>query len=124
MLTILLALLLSIGFTLIAVQNTDLVRLQLGGFIFENTPLYLILLGSLAFGIFTAFLFSMVNALSSALALRRKDTRINQIKKHETDLAQKVRMLELENAKLKERLEDSNTIPEPQHGVKSIMHPA
>ncbi len=85
----------------LAIQNTELVTLKFPGYAFTNTPLYLVILGSLLLGFLIAGVLSSINSIFSSFKIMGKNNAINQAQKEIEELKEKYRQLELENAELK-----------------------
>jgi len=85
----------------LAIQNTALVTLKFPGYLFENIPLYLVILGSLLFGFLIAGVLSSINSMFSAFKIMGKDSAINSSQKEVENLKEQIHQLELENAELK-----------------------
>src|SRR3989344_9568377 len=101
MLTLIFTILFGIGFAFFATQNINSTTISLGPYGFTNVPLYLVVLLSLFVGILLSAVISSLNSFASYLSLRGKDTKIHQTEKEVDHLKQNLKLLELENAKLK-----------------------
>ena len=92
-----------------ATQNTNPGSLMFGTYALKNIPMYLIVLGSVLFGLLLSSLISLVNSISSSLTIHGKDVKIKETKKTVTDLTKRIHQLELENERLKAKDEDAVT---------------
>lgn len=84
-----------------ATQNTGLTQIALGNYQLSGIPLYVIALGGLLIGVLISWILSFFGAMSSFMTLRGKDSKINDLRKSLTDMKQKIRDLEVENARLR-----------------------
>jgi len=100
------AVLLGLGFAYIAIQNTAQVTLQIGSFLLSSVPLYFALLGSFLCGLIICAIISLSEWASNTLALRGKESTIKEASKKINDLENKVRSLEIENARLQGKEKD------------------
>ncbi len=85
----------------LAIRNTTLVTLNFPGYIFNNIPLYLVILGSLLLGFLIAGVLSSINSMFSAFKIMGKNSVINSSQKEIEKLREKIQELELENSQLK-----------------------
>lgn len=97
---LIIAIVFGLGFTLLAIQNTAFVVVQLAGYAW-TIPLYIVMFGSLLVGLLIAWLFNLIDWASSTLTLHGKDAQIK--KEHQTveTLEKEVHRLEVENARLR-----------------------
>lgn len=89
-----------LGFAYLATQNTAGVVLYVGNYMWGGVPLYVIALGSLLFGIFISWVFSLFDWAASSLTLHGKESTIKKAAQEVDALQQKIHELELENARL------------------------
>lgn len=101
MLTLIFTILFGIGFAFFATQNISTTTISLGPYIFAGVPLYLVALLSLFVGILLSAIISGLNSFAAYLSLRGKDVKIHQTEKEVDRLQDKIKLLEMENAKLK-----------------------
>jgi uncharacterized integral membrane protein len=103
MLSIVLAIILGIGFTLLALQNTGVVLLNLFGLMLQ-LPLYMIAGATFLAGILVAMVFHLFDMLSASLMLHQREGALKDVSGKNERLAHEVEALRLENTQLKERL--------------------
>ena len=111
MIILITAVLLSLGFAYLATQNTTGVTLFAGGYSLESIPVYLIVLGSLLLGLFTAWFLSTISSVASFMTIRRKDGTIHkaeqELEKKEAiilALREQLEQFAIENSALEESL--------------------
>lgn len=108
MLSIVLAIIFGVIFTLIAVQNPGIVSLNLFNQII-TLPTYLFAAFSFLVGIFVTLAFSLVDATSAALNLHQKDTKIKEVAKSNQSLQEHIQRLSNENTNLKQELKETKS---------------
>jgi biopolymer transport protein ExbB/TolQ len=110
MFALILIVLVGLGIALFSQQNNQAVPLVIGNFFFPAVPVYMIVIFSLLFGLFVAWILSVMDFFSHSLLLRRKDGVINSAEKRVTELEDRVHKLETENAELRgaERIDRSH----------------
>lgn len=96
-----------IFFSLIAVQNTLPVPVQLFNYRVINIPLYLVALISLLAGIFISWGISLINSLATAFLIRNKNINLRQSTQEIKKLQQRINELESENAILQNNSAES-----------------
>lgn len=101
MLTLIIMVLLGIGFAYFAAQNTTAVDIQLAHYQLPTIPLYILALGSLLLGIFISWIISLANGVSSLFLRYQKDSKIKDKESTIEKLTARLHKVELENAKLK-----------------------
>lgn len=94
MAALILLILFGLGFALFATQNTGSVHILLGSYIFNNIPLYVVVIGSILLGVFISWLINLVEEFSLFFTLQMKD---NMLKKSQ----QTIEELQRENSELK-----------------------
>lgn len=94
----------------LARNNSMLVTLSLGNYVFPGLPLYYVIIGSLITGLGLAYLIYLVNSIFTGLTIHKKDNKIKQGKSEIVDLTKQIHQLEIEN----ERLKNNTTVIEPQ----------
>ena len=92
---------LGLGFAYFAVQNPQIVTVQLGQFLVYELPLYIVALGSLFVGLALSWILSFVNEVGTAFTLSGKEREIKKTHDYALELERKVRELEYENRVLK-----------------------
>jgi len=99
MLAIIFTIIFAIGVAFFATQNTASVMINIPQRSL-SVPLYIVVLVSILVGFVFAWLLHLMNAFASFFTLRDKDNTIKKGKKTNIELANKVRDLEIEKAKL------------------------
>ncbi len=100
---IILAVIVGLGIGYFATQNTNLISLYFGPYVAPEIPLYFVVIGSLLLGLLLAWIFSLVNSLTSKIALHGKENRIKEDERTIAELTKEIHQLELENTRLKEK---------------------
>lgn len=100
---IILAVIVGLGIGYFATQNITLISLYFGSYVTPNIPLYLVVIGAVLLGLLLAWIFSLVNSLSSKITLHGKDNKIKEEERTIAELTKEIHQLELENTRLKER---------------------
>ncbi|GEM_PF-359122 len=122
MLALILTVIFGLGIAYFATQNTNGVTITLANIPLRGVPLYMIVVGSLLIGLFTSWIISLADGISSMLTIHGKDTAIKKAESAITDLKTELHMLELENARLKgehnEQLESESVEEVEQHVVQ------
>ena len=90
---------LAIGY--FATQNTTPVTIRVAEYVFEDVPLYLVIVGSLFVGLFTAWILYLARSVSSRLTVYEKDQAVRRARQTAADLEMRVQELQAENAELK-----------------------
>ena len=90
-----------IGVAFFATQNTQTISITLANYPLTGIPVYLIVLVSLLLGFVVSWIISLVDVISSALKIHRKDSTIKDSSKQISELTKRVHQLELENERLK-----------------------
>lgn len=101
MLALLVLIVFGLGVALFAVQNTSAVTMAIGSYQLQGVPLYVIVVGSMIFGVFVAWLTSLVSGISTMITLHGKDHAIRESEKTVNILKEQVHKLELEISSLK-----------------------
>jgi uncharacterized protein HemY len=99
-----LAIIIGLGLTFFANQNSETVGITIGSLRWENVPLYLVVTLSLLLGLLIAWVFSLINAITSSISLFGKDVKINKANKINQDLNQKIEYLRTENDRLRQKV--------------------
>lgn len=121
--TLIVAVIAGLLFAFFATANTAGVTINIGNYLLNNVPLYLVALGSLLLGLLISWVISLVDSLSSGLSLRSKEQQIKQTEHRLEDLKSRVQELEIENARLKGEHHDQIVIDdrEPVKHRPSVM---
>ena len=101
MFTLVITVILAVAFALFATQNTHTVDINFANYVLPSVPLYLVVLASLALGLFSAFIIYIVKDLSSRLTISEQKDESKKLRSEVTELTKEVHKLELENTKLK-----------------------
>ncbi len=101
---IIFAVVVGLGIGYFATQNTTLISIYFGPYLLPNTPLYLVVIGAVLLGLILAWIFSLINSFSSQMALHGKENKIKEDERNITELTKEIHQLQLDNARLKERL--------------------
>lgn len=114
MLTLILLLLVGSLLAYLSQYNLTQVSVNFGPYIFQNIPLFYVIVGSLATGLILSYLIYLIEKLSTSLELRSKENEIKKTKDEVLELTKRVHQLELENEKLKHmpaiEVEDVNAL--------------
>lgn len=100
----------SVGVAYFATQNTTTLTLHLSSYTLTGIPIYLVMLGSLLIGLLFAWIFQILNAISSSWAWRNKENALKQEKKSNLELIKQVHQLELENTKLAAKKDNKDVL--------------
>jgi len=103
MFTLILLVILALGFSYFATENTQLSTITLAGYTLAQIPLYILIGITLLLGLSFSWLLSLLDSLSTSMKLRGKEHDIKDAKQIIHDLTKKVNHLEIENARLSER---------------------
>lgn len=98
--TLIFIVLLGLAFAFLATQNTAIAAFNFLGYSW-SLPVYTIAFGALLVGFFISWIVSSINTLGAWSNLRGKDSKIRQSQQTLGQLQNRIRELELENAKLK-----------------------
>ena len=119
MLSLLILIIFGLGAAYFATQNTGLVHLIFGNYLFSGIPLYVVIIGAMLLGVFISWLLSMINSVSSFMTLHSKDSMINEERKKVNELKKKNEELSLELARLKGK--EREHVDEDEH---ILSHPS
>lgn len=100
MFALILMTLFGLGVAYFATQNTNTITLHMAHY-YSSIPLYAVVVGSILLGIFISWLISLVNAISTSLELRGKNSALKNSARAIDRLEERVHELEVENASLK-----------------------
>jgi uncharacterized integral membrane protein len=101
MLVLLIAVISGLAIGYFATQNTTPVTIRFNDYLWEDIPLYLVMLGSLLVGLFMAWILYFARSVSSRLTIYGKDHAVKKAQDTVVDLERRVQELEVENARLK-----------------------
>lgn len=100
MLIIILSLIIGSMLVYISKYNFMPVSLNLGFYVFNNVPLFYVIVGSLLVGLVLSYLAYLVNSITNSFILRGKDGEIRKNKAEVLELTKRVHQLEIKNEKL------------------------
>jgi uncharacterized integral membrane protein len=106
MLTIALVVTFGIIFSIFATQNTGTIDLYFYDYQLSDVPLYLVTLVSVSIGVLIVGIYYTLHTLAMQITISDKDKKISDYKKEITSLTKEIHTLELENTKLKARLDN------------------
>ncbi len=106
--TLIVIVLFGLGFAFLATQNTAAATVNILGYAW-TLPMYLLVFGSLLLGFFISWIVSSVSTLGTWFSLQGKNSKIREKEQTVSQLENRIRDLELENAKLQGRREVSST---------------
>lgn len=106
---IIFAVLIGLGMGYFATQNTSQISLYFGSYTIQNISIYLVVIGALLLGLLLAWLFSLINSLSSKITLHGKENIIKKDEKNIAELTKEIHQLQLENTRLKEKSGEGET---------------
>jgi len=86
---------------LFANQNTGTATLHLGYITLANIPLYLIILGSMLFGLLMAWVINIIESVLVSFQIMGKNRAIKATQQEVDELSKKLQEVEIENARLK-----------------------
>jgi putative membrane protein len=112
MFSLILLVIVGLGFGYFATQNTQQVTLMIINNSVPSIPLYIVMGITLLIGFGICWIISLSDTFSSFLTIRGKNNTIKDSKKTIQDLSKKVKELEIENAKLQtesKRQKDQST---------------
>jgi uncharacterized integral membrane protein len=92
-------------------QNISPVTIRLNEYVWDDVPLYLVIVGSLLVGLFIAWILYFARSVSSTLTIYGKDRAMKKAKHTVADLERRVQELEAEKAQLKNELSHPSEIP-------------
>lgn len=101
MASLILLIIFSLGVAYFATQNTGNVHILFGGYLINNIPLYMVVVGSLLLGIFISWLISFVDTFSIYFTLHGKDSELKKSYETIAKLQQQNRELEMDVAHIK-----------------------
>jgi uncharacterized integral membrane protein len=92
-------------------QNISPVTIRLNEYVWDDVPLYLVIVGSLLVGLFIAWILYFARSVSSTLTIYGKDRAMKKAKHTVADLERRVQELEAEKARLKTTSPSPSEIP-------------
>jgi uncharacterized integral membrane protein len=101
MLVLLVAVIFGIAIAYFGMQNISPVTIRINEFVWNDVPLYLVIVGSLFAGLFIAWILYFARSVSSTLTIFGKDRAMKKAKHTVAGLEQRVLELEAETARLK-----------------------
>ncbi|MGZ8464848.1 MAG: lipopolysaccharide assembly protein LapA domain-containing protein [Candidatus Binatia bacterium] len=111
MLVLLVAVISGIAIAYFGMQNVSPVTIWLNEFVWNDVPLYLVIVGSLLVGLFMAGILYFARSVSSTLTIYGKDRAMKKTKHTVADLEQRVHDLEAEKARLNSTRTATSEIP-------------
>ncbi len=100
MLVLLVAVISGIAIAYFGMQNIDPVTIRLDQYVWNDVPLYLVIVGSLFIGLLMAGILYLARSISSTLTIYGKDRAMKRAEHTVADLEQRIRELEAEKAQL------------------------
>lgn len=123
MFALLITVILGFGFAYFATQNVDGVTVRVGQTLFEQIPLYAVILGSFFLGMLLAwvahFFDWIIGKLVTVITTVRKANKVEVDQKTLTSLQQRIKELEIENNNHKER--DKEAVEEVRQSSKGLL---
>jgi uncharacterized integral membrane protein len=110
MLAFIFTIIFSVATAYFATQNTSTLTLHLASYSWTGIPVYLLMLGSLLVGLLFAWVFQLLNTISSSLTIKNKEHALKEEKKANLDLTKRIHQLELENSKITSKEEDKDIL--------------
>src|SRR6476659_4335651 len=95
---------LGLGIGFFATQNGGLMSLYFGSFVLPNVPIYLAIGGAILLGLFIAWIFYVLQSLSSSMLLHKRESKLKEATRTIAQLTKSIHLLELDNARLKEKV--------------------
>ena len=111
MLVLLVAVFSGVAIAYFGLQNISPVTIRLNEYVWDDVPLYLVIVGSLFVRLFIAWILYFARSVSSTLTIYGKDRAMKKAKHTVADLEHRVQELEAENARLKTTLPSPSEIP-------------
>jgi hypothetical protein len=119
---LIIAVIVGIGIAYFATQNPITVSITLASYHFFNIPLYMLVAGSLLFGLLVAWVISLFSSLGNAFLFHKQSNKIQKDNKMIQGLENKIHSLEIENARLREKNVTKNpTSPNGQYNNPSLL---
>ncbi len=111
MLVLLVAVISGIAIAYFGMQNISPVTIRLNEFVWNDVPLYLVIVGSFVVGLFMAGILYFARSVSSTLTIYGKDRAMKKTKHTVADLEQRVHDLEAEKVRLNTTRTSTSEIP-------------
>ncbi|MDE2025538.1 MAG: DUF1049 domain-containing protein [Patescibacteria group bacterium] len=100
MLSLIVLIIFGMGAAFFATQNTGTVHVLLGNFMLSGVPLYIVVIGSILFGVFISWLISLIDSFSTIFTLHGKDVLLKKSQETVEKLQEKNHQLEEEVSRL------------------------
>jgi uncharacterized integral membrane protein len=113
MVVLLVAVISGIAIAYFGMQNITPVTIRFNEYVWNDVPLYLVIVGSLFVGLFIAGILYFARSVTSTLTIYGKDRAMKKAKHTVADLEQRVLDLEAETAHLKTTSASPSEIPRP-----------
>lgn len=106
------------GAAYFATQNTGTVHVLLGNFMLSGIPLYIVVIGSVLFGVFISWLISLIDSFSTTFTLHGKEVLLKKSQQTIEKLQEKNHQLEDEIR----RLSKEDTAYQEKNKEEEITH--
>ncbi|MDQ3099445.1 MAG: lipopolysaccharide assembly protein LapA domain-containing protein [bacterium] len=100
MFSVILLVIIALAFGVFATQNSINIPVTIAGSVIPDVPLYIVIGLTLLFGLFFAWVLSLVNSVLFSRTLKVKDHAIDDVRKENKELNLKITQLEIENTRL------------------------
>lgn len=104
MFAVILFVIIAIGFGFFSTQNSMPITLTFGDRVISQVPLYIVLGVTLLIGLLYSWLVNIVNSLFVSRRLQNKDLALNDLRKENEKLSQRLVELEMENTRLQAKI--------------------
>ena len=111
MLVLLVAVISGAAIAYFGMQNVSPVTIRLNEYVWDDVPLYLVIVGSLFVGLFVAWILYFARSVSTTLTMYAKDRAMKKANHNVANLEQRVHELEAEKAQLKTTHSSPGEIP-------------
>jgi cell shape-determining protein MreC len=118
---LIIAVIAGIGIAYFAFQNPITVPITIASYHFFNIPLFMLVTGSLLFGLLVAWIISLFGSLGNSFLFHKQNNRIEKDNQIIHDLENKIHNLEIENVRLKEQSPHTSSSPQK---VTAYDHPS
>jgi len=109
MVALILFILFGLVFGYFSTLNTATASIHFGFTSLSHVPMYILVLASFGTGVLFTSLFYMLRSISSGMARNKKEKELVDAREETVLLTKKIHELEIENAKLKTRVGDTDT---------------
>jgi hypothetical protein len=109
MFSVILLVIIALGFGYFATQNSLEIPITFANMVIPHVPLYIVLGVTLLIGLLFSWILSLVNSFLFSMNLRGKEHTIEDIKKTNEELNQRIIQLEIENTKLIAKLDKDSS---------------